>query len=312
MINSIRYKISKIITHNNTFKADKSVEQVCGLNACYVDAQKVRGGKMKTNKIIISMLSALMLVSIFASCASNRSITSSDEEKIIFNYAHHGILPSYLDYFGKEPEYEVHGPRNTDELDKKHGWNEACTVTCEAEETVYRIRYVKNLSWTIDTVEIFSLTDDLFLGKYVGKPKNVVLEDFPNGWTDNGYAIFYESQDFLISFIYKKEKIYYINILTRTEKAERDSARRPEKIDTDEIQHSPLIAKNITLDGTNWIKTQFKNNLTGKPISNRRCIIYVIQGYETFEIHTKTDENGWIYVINLPDGEYYFNFENDV
>lgn len=102
------------------------------------------------------------------------------------------------------------------------------------------------------------------------------------------------------------------NILTRTEKAERDSARRPEKIDTYEIQHSPLIAKNITLDGTNWIKTQFKNNLTGKPISNRRCIIYVIQGYETFEIHTKTDENGWIYVINLPDGEYYFNFENDV
>ena len=50
MINSIWYKISKIITHNNTFKADKSVRQVCGLNACYVDAQKVRGGKMKTNK----------------------------------------------------------------------------------------------------------------------------------------------------------------------------------------------------------------------------------------------------------------------
>lgn len=277
-----------------------------------MDAQKVRGGKMKTNKIIISMLSAFMLVIILAACATNRSIKSSDEEKIIFNYAHHGILPSYLDYFGKEPEYEVHGPRNTDELDKKHGWNEACTVTCEGEETVYRIRYVKNRSWTIDSVEIFSPTDDLFLGKYIGKPKIDVLEDFPNGGLDNGNAIFYESQDFLISFIYKKEKIYYINILTRTEKAERDSARRPEKIDTDEIQHSPLIAKNITLDGTNWIKTQFKNNLTGKPISNRRCIIYVIQGYETFEIHTKTDENGWIYVINLPDGEYYFNFENDV
>ena len=296
----------------NTFKADKSVRQVCGLNACYVDAQKVRGGKMKTNKIIISMLSAFMLVIILAACATNRSIKSSDEEKIIFNYAHHGILPSYLDYFGKEPEYEVHGPRNTDKKKKKHGWNEACTVTCEGEETVYRIRYVKNLSWTIDTVEIFSPTDDLFLGKYVGKPKNVVLEDFPNGWTDNGYAIFYESQDFLISFIYSEENISYINILTKPEKAEKDSARLPKKIDTDEIQHSPLIAKDITLDGTNWVKTQFKNNLTGKPISNRRCIIYVIQGYETFEIHTKTDENGWIYVINLPDGEYYFNFENDV
>ena len=101
---------------------------------------------MKTNKIINSILSAFMLVIILAACATNRSIKSSDEEKIIFNYAHHGILPSYLDYFGKEPEYEVHGPRNTDELDKKHGWNEACTVTCEGEETVYRIRYVKNRS----------------------------------------------------------------------------------------------------------------------------------------------------------------------
>ena len=40
MINSIRYKISKIITHNTTFKADKSVEQVCGLNAYYVDGTK--------------------------------------------------------------------------------------------------------------------------------------------------------------------------------------------------------------------------------------------------------------------------------
>ncbi|MCQ2574266.1 MAG: hypothetical protein MJ182_10265 [Treponema sp.] len=91
---------------------------------------------MKTIKIIINILLALMLVSIFASCASNRSITSSDEEKIIFNYAHHGILPSYRDYFGKEPEYEVHGPKDTDIFDKKHGWRESCTVTCGAEEFV--------------------------------------------------------------------------------------------------------------------------------------------------------------------------------
>ena len=265
---------------------------------------------MKTNKIIISMLSAFMLVIILAACATNRSIKSSDEEKIIFNYAHHGILPSYLDYFGKEPEYEVHGPRNTDELDKKHGWNEACTVTCEGEETVYRIRYVKNLSWVVDSVEIFLPTDDLFLGKYIGKPKIDVLEDFPNGGFDNGNAIFYESQDFLISFIYKKEKIYYINILTRTEKAERDSARRPEKIDSDEILHSPLIAKDITLDGTNFIKTQYID-FTGKPIANEWCRIYIYQGDETFEILTKTDDNGWIYIINLPDGAYDIDIEGD-
>lgn len=267
---------------------------------------------MKTIKIIINILSALMLVSIFASCASNRSITSSDEEKIIFNYAHHGILPSYRDYFGKEPEYEVHGPKDTDIFDKKHGWRESCTVTCGAEEFVYRIRYVKNLSWVVDLVEIFRPTDDLFLGKYIGKPKNDVLADFPNGWVDNGYTIVYESQDFLISFIYCEENISYINILTKTERAEKDSARRPKKINSDKILHSPLIAKNITLDGTNWIKTQFISRSTGKPISNERCIIYVIQKDETFEIHTKTDENGWIYVINIPDGECYLDFGGDV
>lgn len=265
---------------------------------------------MKTNKIIINILSALMLTSFFASCATNRGLKSSDAEKTIFDYAHQGILSSYSDYFGKEPEYEVHGPKDTDAFDKKHGWREACTITCGAEEFIYRIKYVKNRSWTIDTVEIFSPTDDLFLGKYVGKPKNVVLEDFPNGWTDNGYAIFYESQDFLISFIYSEENISYINILTKLEKAEKDSARRPKKIDSDEILHSPLIAKNITLDGKNWIKTQFMNNFTGKPISNRNCVIYVIHEDEDFEIHTKTDENGWIYVINIPDGQLYLDFHD--
>ena len=265
---------------------------------------------MKTNKIIISMLSAFMLVIILAACATNRSLESSAPKKTIFDYAHHGILPSYSDYFGKEPEYEVYGPKDTDIFDKKHGWREACTITCGAEEFIYRIKYVKNRSWTIDTVEIFSQTDDLFLGKYVGKPKNVVLEDFPNGWTDNGYAIFYESQDFLISFIYSEENISYINILTKPEKAEKDSARRPKKIDSDEILHSPLIAKNITLDGKNWIKTQFMNNFTGKPISNRKCVIYVIHEDEEFEIHTKTDENGWVYVINIPDGQLYLDFHD--
>ncbi|MCI7440624.1 MAG: hypothetical protein MSC48_04795, partial [Spirochaetia bacterium] len=99
---------------------------------------------MKTSKIIINILSALMLTSIFASCATNRGLNSSDAEKTIFDYAHQGILSSYSDYFGKEPEYEVHGPKDTDAFDKKHGWREACTITCGAEEFIYRIKYVKN------------------------------------------------------------------------------------------------------------------------------------------------------------------------
>ena len=100
------------------------------------------------------------------------------------------------------------------------------------------------------------------------------------------------------------------NILTRTEKAERDSARRPEKIDSDEILHSPLIVKNITLNETNCIKTQYID-FSRKPIANEWCRIYIYQGDETFEILTKTDDNGWIYIINLPDDEYDIDIEGD-
>ena len=31
---------------------------------------------------------------------------------------------------------------------------------------------------------------------------------------------------------------------------------------------------------------------------------------EEFEIHTKTDENGWVYVINIPDGQLYLDFHD--
>ena len=41
---------------------------------------------MKTNKIIINILSALMLISIFASCATNRGLKSSDAEKTDLPY----------------------------------------------------------------------------------------------------------------------------------------------------------------------------------------------------------------------------------
>ncbi|MBQ8679217.1 MAG: hypothetical protein IJ530_05570 [Treponema sp.] len=65
--------------------------------------------------------------------------------------------------------------------------------------------------------------------------------------------------------------------------------------------------EDITLDDTNWIKTQFHDNLTGEPLANCRCIVYVIQGNETSEIHSRTDENGWLYIMNIPDGESYVN-----
>ena len=62
--------------------------------------------------------------------------------------------------------------------------------------------------------------------------------------------------------------------------------------------------------GTNCIKTQYID-FSGKPIANEWCRIYIYQGDETFEILTKTDDNGWIYIINLPDGEYDIDIEGD-
>lgn len=265
----------------------------------------MKNQKMKFKTLLLTAL----LVFAFVSCATNKAQKDEVAQETIFDYAYDGVLPSYRDYFGKEPEYEVHGPRETDELDKKHGWSEYCNVTCGADETVYSITYVKNRSWAIDTVQISQPTSDLFFGKYVGKPKSDVLRDFPDGADDKGFVIFYESEDFLIAFSIKDEIVSQIRISTKDKKAEYDSSLPPPD-DNGEIQHSPLIAKDITLDGTNWIKTQFCNELTGEPLANRKFVIYVLQGDEIGEIYTKSDENGWIYLTNLPDGECYCNILN--
>ena len=194
---------------------------------------------MKKTLLLTITLSALLL----ASCATKPApqpqppaqadtpapseVAEPAASDTVFNHAHEGILPSYRDYFSKEPEYEVQGPRDTDALDKKHGWSEYCFVSREADETVWRIKYVKNRSWAIESVEIKKPTNDLFLGKYIGKPKADVLQDFPSGANDRGFVILYESDDFLISFSVADGAVTYINILTKDEKAEAESARPP-------------------------------------------------------------------------------------
>ena len=65
------------------------------------------------------------------------------------------------------------------------------------------------------------------------------------------------------------------------------------------------------LNGKNWIKTQYLDKRTGEPIANRKFIIYVIMGEEDSdigEIITRSDENGYVYVKNIPDGECYGDF----
>ena len=138
----------------------------------------------------------------------------------IFDIALGGVLPSYTDYLGKGADYEVRGPREADELGKKHGWTETCTVRCGADETVFRIKYVKKDAWAIDTVEIAQPTDELFLGRYIGKPKEDVLHDFPHGVNDRGFVVSYESEEFLISFSIKDERVNWIYILSKEKNAD--------------------------------------------------------------------------------------------
>ena len=68
---------------------------------------------------------------------------------------------------------------------------------------------------------------------------------------------------------------------------------------------------NLELDGTNWIKTQFTDKRTGKPLANKKVVIYVIfEGDNTNrKIYTESDDDGYVCVENIPDGaECYIDF----
>ncbi len=72
---------------------------------------------------------------------------------------------------------------------------------------------------------------------------------------------------------------------------------------------------NLELNGTNWIKTHYISKKTGKPIANTAATIYVIfededKKNEEASIETQTDEDGYLWVENIPDGvELYTMFD---
>ena len=80
----------------------------------------------------------------------------------------------------------------------------------------------------------------------------------------------------------------------------------------DGVEPTPILElRNIELNGTNWMKTQFRDSRTGNPIANRKFIIYVIMGEKDSdigEIITRSDADGWVYVKNIPDGACYGDF----
>ena len=61
------------------------------------------------------------------------------------------------------------------------------------------------------------------------------------------------------------------------------------------------------LDVLGWIKTQFKDKKTGKPIANRKYTVYLLDGST---IKGSTAENGFVDLKELEYGEYFIDFED--
>ena len=60
------------------------------------------------------------------------------------------------------------------------------------------------------------------------------------------------------------------------------------------------------LDVMGWIRTQFKNKKTGKPLANRKYTIYLLDGST---IKGETDNDGYVVLKDLRHGEYFIIIE---
>ena len=61
------------------------------------------------------------------------------------------------------------------------------------------------------------------------------------------------------------------------------------------------------LDVMGWIKTQFKDEITGEILTNKKYIIYLLDGSI---ISGKTNSNGYIELKDLKQGEYFIEFRD--
>ena len=60
------------------------------------------------------------------------------------------------------------------------------------------------------------------------------------------------------------------------------------------------------LDVRGWIKTQYVDKKTGKPLANKKYIIYLLNGDE---IKGATDDSGFVLQNGLKAGKYFIDFE---
>ena len=65
--------------------------------------------------------------------------------------------------------------------------------------------------------------------------------------------------------------------------------------------------EDVKLDGTNWLKMQFMESGTDKPVENLECIICLVKddGQTYSKLWAKTDRDGWISLKQIPDNDDY-------
>ena len=108
-------------------------------------------------------------------------------------------------------------------------------------------------------------------------------------------------------FMSVKSAVYADETYIITLSYERDKSFLPVKNwRTYEQNGREIRTLNLELNGTQWIKTQYVNK-TGEPIANTSATIYVIfedeeRKNEEASIETQTDEDGYLWVENIPDG----------
>lgn len=104
-------------------------------------------------------------------------------------------------------------------------------------------------------------------------------------------------------FMSVKSAVYADETYLITLSYERDKSFLPVKNwRTYEQNGREIRTLNLELNGTQWIKTQYVDK-TGEPIANVEAEIFVFgDDIKDGIIHAQTDEDGYLWVENIPDG----------
>ena len=253
---------------------------------------------MKAKMKIIAVVAFVLAL---ASCATNSSVPK--ESGSIFDCAYMGVLPSYTDYLEKGRKFEVSDPYPADESIAKRGWKKHCFVSPAKDDSAYKIEYLEDGEEVIAyTVNIKRRTDDLFLGKYIGKPKNALLKDFPLGEsdTDKGFVIYYESDDVLIAVMLDDGTVKNIYIQTKhaVSKSLEPESDFPESLPSLPHEQLEKILDEIVMHEEHIIA----RGESGEPVE-LETFAYMYAHGNTYLVSEKEDSPYYYIRLKKPDSE---------